>query len=174
MKNTHSSLGCTRYIKIEKMLIKIKGNSSRDYVKDKIENSDCVLMLGVINSDLNTGNFSMKIDPNKSIISNYNRTQVKYFLLFLLNGLTSRNHFYERVSLSELISGITSSIKKRDLSTMNIKKATEGCVHRRTVEFIPKLEDKLTVKRIFDRLAHFIPENAIVIADTGVSLFSCK
>lgn len=55
---------------------------------------------------------------------------------------------------------------------MDIKKATEGCVHRKTVEFMPKLEDKLTVKRIFDRLSHFIPENAIVLADTGVSLFA--
>lgn len=56
----------------------MKGRSSREYVKDRIENADCVLMLGVINSDLNTGNFSMNIEPNKAIVANYNRTQVRF------------------------------------------------------------------------------------------------
>jgi len=82
-----------------------QGKSSRDYVKDRIENSDCVLMLGVVYSDLNTGNFSMNIDSSKCITANYNRTQV-------------RHHFYDNISLSDFISNLTGKIKKRDESKL--------------------------------------------------------
>ena len=45
-------------------------------------------------------------------------------------------------------------------------------VHKRKSEFKARSGEALTVARLFDRLALAIPENAIVIVDTGVSLWS--
>ena len=45
-------------------------------------------------------------------------------------------------------------------------------MHRRTNAFQAEPARPLTIRRFFDRVSHFIPRNAIVIAETGVSLFS--
>jgi len=54
---------------------------------------------------------------------------------------------------------------------MDIHRAVEGCAFRKTKEYQPETEKKMTVDRLFARLSHFVPENAIVVAETGVSLF---
>jgi len=54
---------------------------------------------------------------------------------------------------------------------MDIHPAIEGCSFRHTKEFQPKNDQPLQVTRFFARVAHFIPEDAVVIAETGVSLF---
>jgi len=82
------------------------------------------------------------------------------------------SHVYERVLLREFIIELAKNVRKRDISEMDIYPAVNGCIHRRTVEFEPIEGKKLTVGRTFDQLSHFIPENAIVIAETGQSLFS--
>jgi indolepyruvate decarboxylase len=45
-------------------------------------------------------------------------------------------------------------------------------VHRFTEQYIPEAAKPLTIKRFFDRMSHFVEDNSIVIAETGVSLFS--
>jgi indolepyruvate decarboxylase len=45
-------------------------------------------------------------------------------------------------------------------------------VHRRAELYLPDVPKPLTIKRFFDRMSHFIEDDAIVIAETGVSLFS--
>jgi len=45
-------------------------------------------------------------------------------------------------------------------------------VHRRATGYEAKKDNKLTIQRFFDRMAHFIPENSIVIAETGNAEFS--
>jgi len=61
---------------------------------------------------------------------------------------------------------------KKNPSSLNIHRALDGCSFRRTKEFKSQKDTKLTVERFFDRISHFIPENAIVIAETGVSMFA--
>jgi len=48
----------------------------------------------------------------------------------------------------------------------------DSCVHRHTEPYRPDAPKPLTIKRFFDRMSHFIENNSIVIAETGVSLFS--
>jgi indolepyruvate decarboxylase len=117
-----------------------------------------VLRLGVLKTDFNTGGFSMQDDPKKTIGVNYNVVHIK-------------RHHYDEITMKEFIVGLTNRLSKRDPATLQITKAYEGCTHRKTKAFEPQPEKPLTCNRLFDRLSHFIPENSIVIAETGNSLF---
>jgi hypothetical protein len=46
-------------------------------------------------------------------------------------------------------------------------------LHTRHNEHKPAPEKRLTGQRLYDRLAHFLPENGIVAADTGTAMYVC-
>jgi len=110
-------------------------------------------------SDFNSGGFTMQIDPKKSIRANINRIQIK-------------SHFFENVQLRDFMNGLAERLKKRDPSTLNIKKASEGCVHRKGDDFALNIHKTLGLNRFFDRIARFLPEDSIVVAETGMALWS--
>jgi indolepyruvate decarboxylase len=83
-----------------------------------------------------------------------------------------KHHYYENVSLHDFILGLTEKLTRRDPATLDIHCAADGCVHRRAELYLPDVPKPLTIKRFFDRMSHFIEDDAIVIAETGVSLFS--
>jgi len=136
-----------------------QGDRSRQNVKERVENADCVLELGVFLSDFNTGGFTMKLNQKKIIRATIHTVYIS-------------NHSYRNIHLRDFLKGLCNKVDKRDSSTLDIHPAIQGCVHRRTVDFTHQNNKKLCVQRIFDRIAHFIPENSIVIADTGQSMFS--
>jgi indolepyruvate decarboxylase len=76
------------------------------------------------------------------------------------------------VQLPDFIFGLTEKLLRRDPLTLDIRRAADGCVHRHTEPYRPEAAKPLTIKRFFDRMSHFIENNSIVIAETGVSLFS--
>ena len=63
-------------------------------------------------------------------------------------------------------------LPRREAATLEIQCAADSCVHRYTEPYRPEASKPLTIKRFFDRMSHFIKDNSIVIAETGVSLFS--
>jgi len=134
------------------------GDRSRQYIQDRVNSADCILEVGLVMSDLNTGGFTMKINSKREIRVENERTRIK-------------NHWYNQVSMGDFLTGLAAKITPRDAATLDIHKATDGCAHRRTSEFVAEPEKAITAQRFFDRIAHFIPENAIVIAETGVSMF---
>jgi len=136
-----------------------QGSKSRPYVKDRVETADCVLELGVFLSDFNTGGFTMKLNQKRVIRGTINTVYIA-------------NHCYQDVYLKDFLKGLAEKLQHRDPSSLDIHPAIQGCAHRRTLEWKPQPEKKLTVQRIFDRVSHFIPENSIVVAETGQSMFS--
>jgi indolepyruvate decarboxylase len=76
------------------------------------------------------------------------------------------------VHLHDFILGLTEKLSRRDSATLDIQCAHDGCVHRHSVPYRSDALKPLTIKRFFDRMSHFIEDNSIVIAETGVSLFS--
>ena len=83
-----------------------------------------------------------------------------------------KHHHYENVCLHDFILGLTEKLSCRDPEALEIHRATHGCVHRYTEPYRPHAPTPLTIKRFFDRMSHFIEKDSIVIAETGVSLFS--
>jgi indolepyruvate decarboxylase len=136
-----------------------EGERSRAYVKDRVESADCVLKLGTLMTDFNTGGFTTNLDDSNTISAHIRSVKIKH-------------HYYENVSLPDFIHGLTEKLPRRDAATLDIRCAAEGCVHRRTESYRPEAPRPLTIQRFFDRMSHFIADNSIVIAETGVSLFS--
>lgn len=136
-----------------------EGDRSRDYVRKRVESADCVLQLGALMTDLNTGGFTTHLDDSKTISANIHSVKIKH-------------HYYENVYLHDFILGLTEKLSRRDPETLETQCATDGCVHRHTEPYRPHAPTPLTIKRFFDRMSHFIEKDSIVIAETGVSLFS--
>jgi TPP-dependent 2-oxoacid decarboxylase len=136
-----------------------EGDRSRDYVRNRVEAADCILQLGALLTDLNTGGFTTNLDDSKTVSANIGAVKIKH-------------HYYEHVHLRDFILGLTEKLSRRDPATLDIKCAAEGCVHRPTVPYQADAPKPLTVKRFFDRMTRFIQPDAIVVAETGVALFS--
>ena len=136
-----------------------EGDRSRGYVRQRVESADCILQLGALLTDFNTGGFTTNLDDAKTISANIRSVKIKH-------------HYYENVDLQDFILGLTEKLSRRNPATLEIQCAAAGCVHRQTEPYQPDALQPLTIKRFFDRLSHFIEDNSIVIAETGVSLFS--
>jgi TPP-dependent 2-oxoacid decarboxylase len=136
-----------------------EGDRSRAYVRKRVEHADCVLKLGAWMTDFNTGGFTADLDDSKTISANIRSVKIKH-------------HCYQNVYLGDFILGLTERLSRRDPATLEIERAADGCVHRHTEPYRVDAPRPLTVKRFFDRVSHFVKKNAIVVAETGVSLFS--
>ena len=106
-------------------------------------------------TDLNTGGFTTHLDDSKTITANIHSVKIKH-------------HHYENVSLHDFILGLTEKLSRRDPKTLEIHCAPNGCIHRYTEPYRPNALQPLTIKRFFDRMSHFITNDSIVIAETGV------
>ena len=136
-----------------------EGDRSRTYVRNRVNTADCILQLGGMMTDFNTGGFTTDLDDSKTISANIHSVKIKH-------------HYYENVHLHDFILGLTEKLSHRDPATLDIQCASDGCVHRNTEPYQPDGPKPLTIKRFFDRMSHFIKDNSIVVAETGVSLFS--
>jgi indolepyruvate decarboxylase len=136
-----------------------EGDRSREYVRNRVESADCILQLGALMTDFNTGGFSTNLDDSKMISANIGFVKIKH-------------HYFENVHLHDFVLGLTEKLSHRDTASLDIQCAGSGCVHRHTVPYQPDAQKPTTIKRFFDRMSHFIKNNSIVIAETGVSLFS--
>jgi indolepyruvate decarboxylase len=110
-------------------------------------------------TDFNTGGFTTNIEESKTISGNIGRVKIKH-------------HWYENVHLHDFILGLTEKLSRRDAATLDIRCAVDTCAHRQTEPYWPDAPKPLTIKRFFDRMSHFIEQKSIVLAETGVSLFS--
>lgn len=136
-----------------------EGDRSRDYVRNRVESADCILQLGALMTDFNTGGFTTNFDDSKTIRANIRTVKIKH-------------HFYENVYLHDFIINLTEKLSRREPAALDIQCAIDGCAHRFTETFVPDAPKPLTIKRFFDRMSHFIEDDSIVIAETGVALFS--
>ncbi len=136
-----------------------EGDRSREYVRNRVESADCILQLGGLMSDFNTGGFTTNLDDSLLISGNIGCVKIKH-------------HYYDNVHLHDFILGLTEKISRRDPATLDVKPAADECVHRQTKPYRPDASKPLTIKRFFDRMSHFIENDSIVVAETGVALFS--
>jgi indolepyruvate decarboxylase len=136
-----------------------EGDRSRDYVRNRVGSADCILQLGALLADFNTGGFTTNLEDAKTISANIRSVKIKH-------------HYYENVSLQDFIVGLTEKLAHRDPATLEIRSAAAGCVHRPAESYVPDSPKPLTIQRFFDRMSHFISAQSIVVAETGVALFS--
>lgn len=129
-----------------------EGGMSREQVRQYVEASDCLILLGVLLTDLDLGIFTANLDQGNSIYSTSEKTSIRF-------------HTYNAVYLNGFLRGLlTADIHRRP--DPEIPHAAAPDV------FQPVPNTKVTVERLFQRLDTFFDEDTFVIADTGDALFA--
>lgn len=132
-----------------------EGAMGRDTVRQFVEESDCVILLGTFMTDINLGIYTAKLDPGKCIYATSEKLRI-------------RHHHFHDVVLSDFVKGLCKlSLKpaKRDVPA-------HGRGELGNFQIAP--EAKLTVKQLFGRVNQMLDENMVVIADVGDSLFAAS
>ncbi len=129
-----------------------EGAMGREEVREYVESSDCVILLGAFLTDINLGVFTARLDPGRSIYATSERLSIRY-------------HTYEEVRFKDFMRGLLRIDLKR--------RPAENRPHPLdTRPFRPKGGDqRITVKRLFERLNSFLTDDTVVIADVGDALF---
>ncbi len=133
-----------------------EGDRSREAVRTRVTEADCILELGAWMTDFNTGGFTTHLDDARTICAS-------------LRSVKIRHHTYEDVHLTDFLRELTVSLNRVDPLVPTIHSAPEE--HAPVPTFEPVLARPLTTERFFDRVSQFLADQSIVIAETGVSLF---
>ena len=128
-----------------------EGAMGREDVREYVESSDCVILLGVFMTDINLGIYTARLDVGKSIYATSEKLAIRY-------------HTFENVRLKDFLRGLLAS---------DLRKHAPGPrpAPPRPQEFVPQPDAPVTITRMFERLNAFIGEDTVVIADVGNALF---
>jgi len=118
-----------------------------------IEGADCLLILGAFMSDINLGINSARLEPARAIYATSERISI-------------RHHHYEEVLLPDFLNGLGKALG----GPIQPKAARKPRPPLRPFKAQPAR--KLKVKRLFERMNHFIQDDSVVICDPGDSLFA--
>ena len=129
-----------------------EGAMGRKEVREFVEDSDCVIILGAFMTDVNLGIYTANLDRARSIYATSEKIAVRY-------------HIYEEVMFDDFIDGINSSKLRRR------RKPNLGWALPDSEPFEVNSNAPLTVRRLFQHLNEFISDELTVIADVGDSLF---
>ncbi len=133
-----------------------EGAMGMESVRDYVETSDCVLMLGAFMTDINLGIYTARLDPDRSISATSER-------------LSIRLHTFEGVGFEDFLRGLVD--------------ASGGALHRRAVhlpprEALPEFRSDpaapLTVARLFQRINGYLTDETMVVCDVGDALFGAS
>lgn len=126
---------------------------SRPEIIEFFDKSDCVIMLGVMMTDMNLGFLPLRC-KRKNTLSATSRT------------LQVRNHSYTNVQFSDFVEGLCKiSVEKRSSVPMPCPVYEQKYV---------TVGGKLTVARLMEKINSVLTENMAVISDVGDSMFGAQ
>ena len=117
-------------------------------VRTYVESCDQVVTVGTLMTDFNTGAFTARLDPNKTIAINHHYTSV------------GQQEFHD-VEIGDVLSSLADRVKHRDRET-SLQPASLGPV-------TGSGGDAITADALYPRWADFLQPNDIVMAETGTS-----
>jgi indolepyruvate decarboxylase len=121
------------------------GTLMSEAVREFVENCDRVLAVGMLLSDFNTGAFTAKLDPARTINISHHRAQV--------DGKT-----YPNVEMGDLLTLLASRLPTRDSQRRQVSSLGAP---------IGGGGDKITADGLYPRWANFLRPNDILVAETG-------
>src|SRR5260221_13292594 len=141
-----------------------EGAMGRESVRQFVESSDCVILLGAFLTDINLGVFTARLDPARSIYATSEKLSIRY-------------HSYEDVRFKDFMRGLLRAGLRRRRLAGKASRLPAGFPAPQS-KIAGKMPGKagwkpapLTVKRLFERLNSFLTEDTIVVADVGDALF---
>lgn len=129
-----------------------EGAMGREEVREYVESSDCLILLGVFMSDINLGIFTAHLDQGKSIYVTSEKVSIQY-------------HTYEGVEMEDFVRVLTeANIRQREYADIPHPPSPQPPD--------PVSEKQITVRYLFQRLNWFLDDNTVVIADPGDAMFA--
>ena len=120
-------------------------------VRDYVESSDCLILLGAFMTDVNLGQYTAHIDQEKAIYVTSEQCLIRY-------------HNYANVRLHDFLDGLIGApVARRTLRDLPRPRTRKP--------FVTQPGERITVKRLFERLNWALEDNTVVIADVGDALF---
>ncbi len=129
-----------------------EGAMGRAEVAERVEEADCLLMLGCFLTDINLGIFTAKLDPARCIDATS-------------EDLRIRHHHYRDVRLDDFVRGLIA----RRLTPAGPPAPLPRPGVAAPWKAVP--DAPMTSARLFARLDRMLGEDMVVIADSGDSLF---
>jgi len=126
-----------------------QGGWSREAVRQQVEESDCLLSLGVWMTDLDTGLFSTNLDNRRMIAAGGDQVRIG-------------NHYYRQIQLGDFIRGLALAIQPRSYLDSH---PAESCHPKKP--FVPESSCILTAPRLYECLNHFLDDHMILLAEPG-------
>lgn len=130
-------------------------NSSVNYVREMVEDSDCLLVCGEVITEATVG-----YRPSKAFVK-------RQMVTCTVDSLKVRNHTYPDVSFPDFCHTLFKmELTKRQPPRFPAKKEITA--------FEPKQDAKLTTIRLFEKINASLTEESLVIADAGDSLLGAS
>lgn len=126
------------------------GAASRPEVRDAVEASDAVLLIGARPTDLNPGGALPRLDPARAIDARGDRLSIGH-------------HRYDGVRVADFINGLA----HRELRRHDVLEPPARAIAPPDPDYTT-----LTQDRFFAHLAAFLTDEMVVIADPGEALFA--
>lgn len=127
------------------------GAMSPEDVRRAVENSDCVIAIGPLITDLATGMFSEHIDPARAVISSP-------------EGLLVGSRSYLGIGMETFLNTMTLLPQSAKVSRPINK--------YKSYPFVPEAGKAITVERLIMCIDAFLGNSTVVIADAGDALFA--
>ena len=132
-----------------------EGAMGRDDVRQYVERSDCVILLGAFMTDINLGIYTARLDPARSISATSEKLSIRY-------------HTYEEVRFKDFVAGLL-RLRLRVRKLGKIPRPVQVTPH--AARRLPHSSRPLTVRRLFERLNAYLSDSTVVVADVGDALF---
>ena len=126
-----------------------QGGWSREAVRRQVEDSDCLLSLGVWLTDLDTGLFSINLDHRRTIAAGGDQVRIG-------------SHYYHQVRLGDFIRRLTAAVRPRSYQASHPAES-----YHQKKPFLPEASRVLTAPRLYERLNHFLDDRMILLAEPG-------
>jgi len=130
-----------------------EGAMGSDSVRDYVEQSDCIILLGATLTDINLGIYTARIDRSSSIYAAKDRV-----------GAGFRS--YDGIRMEDFISGLARHSWE--------KRALPALLHPRHPGPFAASDKPMTLAALFHQLNAFLEKDMVVIADPGDALFGAE
>ena len=130
-----------------------EGAMGREEVRDYVESSDCVILLGAFMTDINLGIYTAQLDTSRCINASSEKLAIGY-------------HSFENVRFKDFFRGLVAA-------NLTPRKSKIRSAQRRTPPKAPAARGgaQINVSYLFERLNAFLDDDTIVVADVGDALF---
>lgn len=124
-----------------------EGAMGRESVREYVESSDCLILLGAIMTDVNLGIYTARIERANSIYATSEKVYIKY-------------HEYEDITMDDFMEGLSKGGIRRRKST----KLPNPPLPKHPG---PVRKKKVSVSYLFSILNSYLDDKTVVIADPG-------